>query len=259
MGGLKSRQLSTITILMISNLFGTSILGIIVLVRGVGFPNHSVIAWALLAGLAGITALLMLYRAMAIGSISIIAPISATGVILPVVFGIGNGDPVSNLQFAGIIAAICGTILTAREKSKEHEKKRMAKGVHLAIGAAINIGLYFVLMDKASDVDPYWAAFMMRSSYIFFLIPVVLIRRPALKVQLEHYPAIISMGVSDALAAFSFAIATKIGLLSIVSVIGALYPVVTIGLALVVLKERPQKIQSFGIGLAIIGVALIST
>ncbi len=259
LGGLKSRQLPTITILMTANFFGIGVLGIIVLVRGVAFPGHPDMAWAILAGLVGIVAMLMLYRAMAIGSISIVAPISAAGVIIPVVLGIGMGDPLTRFQLVGIIAAIAGTILAARERSKKEDQKRMAKGVDLAIGAAITIGLFFVFMDKASDVDPYWAAFLMRSSYSVFLLPFILIRRPSLKVKREHYPAIILMGVIDALAAFSFAMATKIGLLSMVSVIGALYPVVTIGLSLVILKERPQKIQAVGIVFAIIGAVLISS
>jgi len=73
-----------------------------------------------------------------------------------------------------------------------------------------------------------------------------------------HYPAIICIGVVDALAGFAYALATTKGLLSIVAVVGALYPVVTVFLAAMVLGERPQCLQWLGVVLAVVGIGLIS-
>ena len=127
-----------------------------------------------------------------------------------------------------------------------------------AIGAAVAIGIFFIVMDRASDVDPLWAALLMRFSYCVFLLPVIVVVRPSLKVGLSHLPGIVTLGVFDAIAGVVWAIATTMGMLSLVSVLGSLYPAVTVILASVILHEKPQSVQLIGIILAISGVALIS-
>lgn len=98
----------------------------------------------------------------------------------------------------------------------------------------------------------------MRFSYCVFLLPVIVVVRPSLKVGLSHLPGIVTLGVFDALAGVVWAMATTMGMLSLVSVLGSLYPAVTVILASVILHEKPQSVQLIGIILAISGVALIS-
>ena len=222
-------------------------IGSIVFFRGKGLPGNLSLLWAVLGGLAGIVAMILLYRGMAVGNMSIIAPISATGVIMPVIVGTLLGDKLTPLQTMGIMAGILGTILAAMEKDDKAGVRRKADGVGLAIGAAFAVGIFFIVMDRASEADPFWAALIMRVSYGLFLLPIMLTLRPSFKVSRSHYPAIITLGTVDALAGFCFALATTIGMLSVVAVIGALYPVVTIALSVVFLSERPQKIQTLGV------------
>ena len=257
LGGLKSRVLPVITVLMLSGIIGLGFVIAVVGIRGTTPPSNPVLLLAVAAGASGVVAMLLLYKGLAVGSMTVVAPISATGVMLPVLMGLATGDAPSKLQSLGMVAAITGAVLSSRKKDKG-KGKRIDSGAGLAMGAAVAIGLFFIVMDRASDVDPLWAALLMRSSYCIFLLPVILVVRPSLKVGLSHLPGIVTLGIFDALAGVMWAMATTMGMLSLVSVLGSLYPAVTVVLASVILREKTEGGQFIGVILAISGVALIS-
>ena len=257
LGGLKSRVLPVITVLMLSGIIGLGFVMAVVGIRGTTPPSNPVLLLAVAAGASGVVAMLLLYKGLAVGSMTVVAPISATGVMLPVLMGLATGDAPSKLQSLGMVAAITGAVLSSRKKEKG-KSKRIDSGAGLAMGAAVAIGLFFIVMDRASDVDPLWAALLMRSSYCIFLLPVILVVRPSLKVGLSHLPGIVTLGIFDALAGVMWAMATTMGMLSLVSVLGSLYPAVTVVLASVILREKTEGGQFIGVILAISGVALIS-
>ena len=258
LGGLKSRQLSVFSVLMVSSFFGLGAILVIVLVRGVAPPGDPALLLAVVGGIAGVAAMFFLYRGLSIGSMAIVAPISATGVILPVIISLAAGDNPSFLQKLGIAAAIIGAVLASREKNDDGNGSRLSTGVGLAIGSAIAAGVFFVVMDQASEADPYWAAFLMRFSYFAFLIIIFLLKRPVVQAGKVHMPAIIVLGICDALAGFAYALATTRGMLGLVAVVGALYPAVTVLLSMLVLGERPRRTQFIGVLLAVGGVTFIS-
>jgi drug/metabolite transporter (DMT)-like permease len=258
LGGLKSRQLSVFSVLIVSSFFGLGAILIIVLVRGVAPPGDPALLLAVVGGVAGVAAMFFLYRGLSIGSMAIVAPISATGVILPVIVSLAGGDNPSFLQKIGIAVAIIGSVLASREKNDDGNGSRLSTGVGLAVGSAIAAGIFFVVMDQASEVDPYWAAFLMRFSYFVFLIIIFLLKRPVVQAGKVHMPAIIVLGICDALAGFAYALATTRGMLGQVAVVGALYPAVTVLLSMMVLHERPQRAQFIGVLLAVGGVTFIS-
>jgi drug/metabolite transporter (DMT)-like permease len=243
---------------MFSALFGLGLLIPVVLTRGQALPVNSTLFYSVIAGAAGALALVLLYRALATGSMAIVAPISATGALLPVLAGLATGDSPSNIQAFGMVVAIIGTVLASREKNNGSGENQLAAGIGLAVGAAVCVGVFFILLDRASETDPYWAAFIVRISQAVLLLSVVLCMRMPLRIGRIHLPALISLGCIDALATIAWAIATTKGLLSLVAVIGSLYPAVTVLLAVILLKERPQFLQAIGVILAIIGVVLIS-
>jgi drug/metabolite transporter (DMT)-like permease len=258
LGGLKSRQLSVFTVLMLSSFFGLGAILIIVWIRGVAPPNDPALWLAVVGGVAGVVAMFCLYRGLSIGSMAIVAPISATGVILPVIVSLAAGDNPTLLQKSGMAIAIIGAVLASREKNDDGNGSRAATGMGLAVGSAIAAGIFFVVMDQASEADPYWAAFLMRFSYFVFLIAIFLLKRPAVQAGKMHMPAIIVLGICDALAGFAYALATTRGMLGLVAVVGALYPAVTVLLSMLILNERPQLSQFIGVILAVGGVTCIS-
>ena len=257
-GGVKSRRIKPLAVMLIANPFGILIIAVIVLVQGTPFPANNSMVWAALSGFAGVFALYLLYQALAIGPMSIVAPISGTGVILPVLFGLLQGDTLSMLQGAGILAAVIGTIFASREKRRQGNSVPVVRGLNYALASAIGVGFYFIFMDIASDTDPYWASLVMRVSYGLLLVPILFLSRTSIKGVRAHILPIGVMGIIDAFAGFSFALASTKGMLSVVSVISALYPGITVLLSSIFLKERLQSIQVVGVALALIGIVLLS-
>ena len=257
-GGLKSRDIPTLMILIISNGVGLCLLGAILAGSAKPVTSDPSLAWAVPAGIVGIGAMYLLYKSLSMGTMSILAPVSATGVILPVIWGIINGDQLTVLTMAGMAVAFAGTLLAVMEPTKENHRSRWTKGFGHALGAAVCIGFYFILMDKASGTDPLWASMIMRSSTFAFLIPVILVARIPFALKARHLPVIVLMGMVDTMAAFAFAMAAQSGMLSIVALISSLYPAVTVLLSAVIIRERINRIQTTGVVLAIAGVVLIS-
>lgn len=257
--GVKSRQLKPLAVMLAANPFGILVIAGIVLVQGTPLPNNNALMWAALSGAAGVFALYLLYQGLSIGPMAVVAPISGTGVILPVLFGLLNGDSLTVLQVAGILAAIVGTFFASREKKESRSSTQVVRGLNYALASAIGVGLYFIFMDIASETDPYWASLGMRVSYGLLLVPILLLTRTPLKGVRPHLFPIAAMGIIDALAGFSFALASTLGMLSVVSVISALYPGVTVMLSSIFLKERLQTTQTIGVLLALIGIVLLST
>lgn len=258
LGGVKSRAVPVLTVLLLSCFSGLALMAVLVCLQGTPPPAEPRLFFAVAAGAVGVLGLLCLFRGMAVGSMAIVAAISATGVALPVLVGLAGGDNPSGLQMAGMAAAVAGAVMAVREKNDGKSGANVAAGAGLALGAALSFGSFFILIDLASEPDPLWAALLVRLSEGLFLLPAVLLTRPALQTARPHLPAILGVGVFDALAVYAFTLATTKGMLSLVSVVGSLYPAVTVGLAAVILRERPQRVQLAGISLAICGVVLIS-
>lgn len=259
LGGLKSRQLSVFSVMLASSVFGFGTLLMIVLVRGMAPPDHPALLLAVVGGFSGLVGMFFLYRGFSIGSMSIVAPISATGVVLPVIVSLAAGDTPTLVQKLGMAAAMTGAVLASREKKENGKRSRcLAAGVGPAFGSAIAAGIFFVVMGQASKADPYWAAFLMRFSFCAFLIIILLLKRPAFSLGKMHIPAIIVLGVCDALAGFAYSVATTCGMLGLVAVVAALYPAVTVLLSMLILGERPQPLQFIGIILAVGGISFIS-
>ena len=143
LGGLKSRHLPTITVLAFSNIFGVAVISSMVYLRGSPLPVSPALLWAVAGGVAGIAAMFLLYKGLSVGSMSIVAPISATGVILPVILGVALGDRLTSFQLLGIVAAMMGSILVAREKDTTGHGRQLAGGVGYAAASAVAVGVFF--------------------------------------------------------------------------------------------------------------------
>jgi drug/metabolite transporter (DMT)-like permease len=258
LGGLKSRQLTVFSVMMVSSIFGLGVVLGIVLIRGVAPPDNPALLLAVVGGISGLVAMFCLYRGLSIGSMAIVAPISATGVILPVIVGLAAGDSPTLMQKLGMAAAVAGAVLASREKNTPGRNNRLSAGVGLASGSAIAAGVFLVVMDRASDADPYWAALLMRFSYFMFLTIICLLKKASVRMKKAHLPAIMVLGVFDSLAGFAYALATTRGMLGMVAVVGGLYPAVTVLLSIIILRERPRTAQFIGVFMAVAGITLIS-
>jgi drug/metabolite transporter (DMT)-like permease len=253
--GLRSRRLPLLTVLLIVQSAGLLSIGLVVAVRGEGPPGREAVVYAALAGLAGAVGLAGLYRGLAIGAMSVVAPITATGVIVPVVFGLATGDDVSRAQAAGIALAIAGVVLAAREPGSGG---RIAAGAGVAAVAALAFGFVLVALDSAADADALWATLLMRATSWSIWVAGFALVRPGLAVGAADLRALALVGVLDTGANALFGLASTRGLLSIVSVLAQLYPIATVLLARLILHERISRPQQFGVVAAFAGVALLS-
>jgi len=257
LGGVKARVLPSLTVLAVSQPFGLAALGITVAARGTGIPGNEV-AWAALAALFGTVGLFALYRGMTAGAISVVAPIAAVAAGIPVIWGVAiSGDHVSGLQGIGFVAALGGSAAASLELRPE--RAQVAAGVGWAALAMLAFGAYYVPMHAASTQDWLWPAFLFRCTSVSLVWAVVLASRARPRGLRGHWVALVAIGFLDTGGNALFAAASSShGLLSVVSVLASLYPVVTVLLARLVLGERVQRTQDLGVLVTLVGVVLIT-
>ena len=149
-GGVASRSLRIAVVLLVSMLSGCVLLLVVALMSGAPGFVGSEAAWSVAAGLMGVAALGCLYAAMAVGMISIVGPISACGVTIPVVIGLVRGEQPSASQAAGMVVAAIGVVLASLEWDSGKRGTRVVAGLGLALAAAVGFGLWFATIDLAS-------------------------------------------------------------------------------------------------------------
>jgi drug/metabolite transporter (DMT)-like permease len=259
LGGLKSRSLPVLNVIVGSQVTGLTLVAIFVAVRGEGPPGGSFAIFAVLSAFAGVTGLAAFYRALAIGNMGVVAPISACAAIVPLAVGIATGDRPGALQGLGLALALVGVVLASREEvTGVGSQRRTARGAGLAMVSALGFGLFFLAFDRASDGDVGWAMLVNRITGVTLLALTVAVLRPPIRAGRRDLPMLVLIGALDVGANGTFGLAATKGLVSIVSVLGSLYPLTTVALAAFVLHERPHRLAQVGVAAALVGVALIA-
>ena len=258
LGGLKSRVAATIVVVAIGQATGLALVGAVVIARGEGPPEARYLGYAVLAGFAGALGIAALYRALAVGSMSIVAPITATGAVIPVIAGVATGERPTTVQGAGLALAFGGVVLAARQQSGDLASGRVAAGVGIALLAALGIGSFLLALDAASEGGVPWALLVQRSVCVVIVLAVAVFVRPSFRVGWRNAGPMVVIGVLDMSANAFFALASTRGLVSVVSVLASLYPVTTVLLARLLLGERIARPQQVGVVVALAGVVLIS-
>jgi drug/metabolite transporter (DMT)-like permease len=262
LGGLQSRKRALLTVLLVSQVAAVALATVYVVASGDGFPDLGPAALAVGAGVAGCAALAAFYRGLAIGTMSIVAPVSATGAVVPVLVGVASGERPGAVQVVGIALAMIGIVLAAREPANdrgEASARVVRTSIGLALLAALGFGSFFVLIDEATEgAGAPWALFLVRVGEVAALGTLALVLRPQMPGGIADASPLLLIGTLDYLATALFALATQEGLLSVVSVVGSLYPAVTVVLARVVLAERVARSQEVGVVITLVGVVAIS-
>ena len=259
-GGLQSRSVRVLAVLLVSQGAGLLAIAIAIAIAQPHLPPVDDLWPAAAAGLAGALALSAFYRALAIGTMSIVAPISSTGAALPVIVGIATGDRPSAVQILGIAAAVGGVILASRELDEDRPATALPAraSIGLALLAAVGFGTFFIGMKAGADASVPWALLAARVASVAIVLVVVVAARVPLPTAPRRLGALVLVGLLDVGANALYAAASTEGLLSVIAVLGALYPVSTVLLARLVLGERVRRIQEVGIVAALAGVALIA-
>ena len=214
--------------------------------------------WTTGGGFGGALALVAFYKAMSMGSMTVIAPITAViGLSVPVIAGVLSGERPSGSAWIGILLATVAVALIA-DILDRHDLPTPPRVIWMAVAAGLGFGMIFVCMGNASHDHGVWPLFGQRLVSVPTVAAIALIQTRSISVPKRVVLLSIAAGVLDTSANGLYLLATSAELMSIVSVVVAMYPVATIFLAMTLDHERLHKSQGVGLLLAITSLVLIS-
>lgn len=259
-GGVLTRRAHVLAVSLLSQLVSAVLLALAVLLWA-GAYSPSGLGWGLAAGIAGIAGTVLLYQGLAIGRMSVVAPITAVlGAGLPVLFGLATGDRPGGAAITGIGLGLIAVVVITR--SPEHGTAAQAtdprRALWCAIGSGVGFGLFFILLQRSPADSGLWPLMGTRISALVLLGILVAAQRVSLRPALAAGWWAAALGAGIALADLLFLLATRGGMLSLVAVVTSLYPAVTVTLASLFLHEKITRIQLAGLVAAGASVALIA-
>lgn len=260
LAGLVARRLPVLTLLVLSQGAGLLLLLTLLAVAGQPAPTPATVAIAAGAGLSEMVGFAALYRSLAIGPMSVVAPLASLAAIVPVASSVAGGERPGAVVALGLALAVaCGALVAFEHDPQERRSRRIAPGAALAACSALAFGVFFVGIDAASDSGGVaWTVAVNRSASFVALALVVLLGRRGLSYKATDLRPAAVIGLLDAGANALFALALTHGMTSTVAVIGSLYPITTVGLAAVVLRERPRVPQALGVAGVLVGIGLVT-
>ncbi|MBB5081659.1 EamA family transporter [Nonomuraea endophytica] len=259
LGGLKSRTLPVLSVLLISQGTALILLTLIAATRGVALPDASTLGHAAIAGLGELAGIAALYRGLSVGKMSIVAPVAATAPAVPLLIGLAGGQIPGPLQFTGLALALLGLAATSyRPGTTTGAASSTLPSILYGLLAAAGFGIFFHTMHNAGEGDVGWALLTARLTSVLALATVIIVKRHRVRVPKADLPVLAAIGALVIVADFLYTTASTLGLVSVAAVLASLHTIVTIALARIVLKERLERPQQIGIAISLIGVLAIS-
>ncbi|MGW1410417.1 EamA family transporter [Streptomyces sp. NPDC002403] len=268
-GGVLTRRMPALTVVVVSQTAAAAVLGVIVIATG-GWSEVGPQLWfAVAAGVVGPVAMLSFYKALALGPMGVVSPLGSLGVAVPVSVGIVVGERPGLLQFAGVGIAVVGVVLAGGPQLRGAPVRRRA--VLLTLVAAFGFGSVMSLIAEASTTVTglFLALFVQRLTNVAVggaaLYASVRGGSRALPEEggsaavLAALPTLALIGLADVAANGTYSVAAQHGPVTVAAVLASLYPVVTALAARGVLKERLRGVQAAGAGLALVGTVLLAT
>jgi drug/metabolite transporter (DMT)-like permease len=267
--GLEARKTNVWTAALVGQGVAALVLVAALLVTGPATPPAAALVPAVLGGVMGAAGALLQYRALALLDMSVASPIVAGAVLVPVLWGLAQGEQPSAVQMAGIVATVLGIVLISRGPSRNgggetsgetagRSRSVTRTGVLVAVGSAVTLGVFLVALDYGEDAGPLWTVTVARTVAWVALALTAAGARPTVRPRGRALAILIGVGCLIATANISFASATTMGYLSIVAVLGWLNPAVTILWARAVLRERMRPLQVAAAVLVFAGIVCIT-
>jgi drug/metabolite transporter (DMT)-like permease len=263
MGPVLGRRYGSTTVLLISQLLAVTVAGLVLLASGDTRPSAAALAYAALAGAGNLVAVTSLYHAAAIGPMSLVMPINACGSIVPAVWAEAHGESLPAHSILAIAMVLGGAMLAARQHPHVvagGPEPRIPMTIALSVLSAVGYGVLLVALTAAADGGTWWAIFGSRAVLFGGLVAgVVLFARSApTRVPMRSAPLLAVPGLLLFVGSVLYVLATERGDISIVAVLSSLYPLITVALAILMLRERPTVVQRVGIAVAIAGTVLLA-
>lgn len=279
LGPLLGRRAPVAGVLLIGQSTGLLVAAVIAALHHPGEDDRAGLLLALAAGIFNAAALGSFYLAARAAPLSVVAPIGSAGALVPVITALVSGERPTALQAAGIPIALIGVLLAARTHAEEPDIEGLGSGPGLGLGAAqtdeaslgtrqrgvllasvsaVAGGGFITLSSHAAGHGASWAVLWSRAALVVCTTAVIALRRPAVRMPRRTALAATVPGLLLVAGTTAFAVASTQGLLAVVSVLASLNPVITVGLAVLILRERLGRGQWVGVVLAIAGTVLLA-
>ena len=260
-GGLTTRRASTIPVVLISQATGLALLALILPLLPDASPTRADLLWGAAAGLTGGIGVALLYHALAIGTMAVVAPTTAVcAVVIPVVVSVLLGERPVPLAVAGIALGIVSIVLVSQQQAGTRDQtwpRSRPSGVGTALASGIAIGLFLLSFAQTGSEAGMWPLLVARLVSVTLFAVMAIAGGRSIRMPARVTALALLAGVMDMLANALYLLATRQGALSIVVTLSSLYPASTVLLARIVLGERLQPWQITGVGCALAAVVLI--
>lgn len=256
-GGRASRRQPAVVVTVFGQSVSLVLIVVAVAIAGTPVPSASTWWWGAAGGLAGAVGLASFYHALSRGSMSAVAPMTAViSIALPVVVGLASGERPAPIAYVGIVLSVVAVALVSGVVAAHHQRTPRPV-LAFAVVAGLGFGGLFVCLDRTADDSGLWPLVAVRivSMSTLLVVALVLRLRPTGR---EGLGLAAVAGVLDMAANVFYLIAVRDDLLSLVSVLAALYPVSTVVLAMTIDHERVSRWQALGMGLAAVAAVLIT-
>lgn len=264
-GGLVTRRAGTIPVVILSQASGLILLALLMPLLPNASPSRADLLWGGLAGLTGGIGVALLYRALAIGAMAVVAPTTAVcAVAIPVVVSLLLGERPGPLAVAGMVLGIGSIVLVSQQSPAERAEGGQpasspprGSGVGTALASGVMIGLFFLTLARTGPEAGMWPILAARLVSVTLFAMIAIARGVSLRMPARMAGLALVCGVIDMVANALYLLAARQGPLSIVVTLSSLYPASTVLLARIVLGERLNLVQTFGVGCALAAVVLI--
>jgi drug/metabolite transporter (DMT)-like permease len=254
-GGLAAKRADTFGVVVVAHATGLLFMIALALLAHEAVPGRAALLWGAAAGVVGAVGLAALYKALAIGTMGINAPLSAViTAVLPLLFSFFTEGLPHGWQLAGFGIALVSIWLIAAQPGAS----RRSPGVGLAVIAGIGFSGFLLFSKLAGTQAVFWPLVAARAASTLLMLMIVLVRGRGWKPPAAAVPYMLAAGMLDSGANALFIVATQRGRLDVAAVLGSLYPASTVVLARILLKERLSRSQSLGMLAALLAVALIA-
>ena len=260
LGGIASKRAHTVAVAFVSQLSGLILLAALLPILPSSSPARVDLLWGALAGIAGSVGVALLYRALSIGIMSIIAPTTAVcAAVIPVLLAIVLGERPGAQAVGGIVLACLSIMLIGRGTSPEREQRSRPAhaGLGLALMSGVAVGLFFFCLARTGSDAGLWPLIVGRLTSVPLFGIASLAGRHSVRMPRRVMATTIGCGSLDMLANVFYLLATRRGPLSLVATLASLYPASTLLLARLTLGERLTPAQTAGVVCALVAVALM--
>jgi len=255
-GGLATKRAPVFGVLAIGHGVGLLLLIALALLWGEAVPSATDLGWGLAAGIAGVVGLASLYRALAIGRMGMVAPVSAVlTAVLPALFGVLTEGIPGALKLVGFGLALLGIWLVAGAGAPAGRRD----GLGLALVSGCGFGVFFILLHRAGANAIFWPLAAARIGSFGLVLPIALAKRQLARPDGRLLVPVVLSGALDVAGNGFFVLAGQAGRLDVAAILASLYPASTVLLAALLLGERVMRVQLIGLVATIAAIALIAS